>query len=193
MTGRAQKRVCLGAFAGAHGVKGDVKIKAFTQKPEAIAAYGPVETECGARFTLSVIRVLKDDQVLARAPEIKSREDTIALKGERFYVDRQALPPPDEDEFYLDDLVGLIAFDETGAPMGAVKAVYNFGAGDVIELMDIPGIDGPRLVAFTKESVPGVDLDAGRITVRRDAVDIAEEESTADETANAAAMGEEDA
>ena len=103
-----EKRVCLGAFAGAFGVKGDVKVKAFTETPENIAAYGPVETEDGARrFTLEIVRSVKPGLLLVRAPEIESREDAESMKGVRFYVDRDCLPAPGEDEFYIEDLVGL--------------------------------------------------------------------------------------
>ena len=180
---QAPNRACLGAFAGAHGVKGDAKIKTFTQTPEGVAAYGPAETEDGKRrFTLTIVKVLKDDLVIARAPEIASREDAEALKGARLYVDRSALPAPDEDEFYLDDLVGLQALDESDAPMGVVKAVYNFGAGDVLELKDIPGVNGVRLVPFTKEAVPSVDLAAGRVTVARAAIEEQNEPAIDDET-----------
>lgn len=197
------RRICLGAFAGAHGVKGDAKIKTFTQTPEGIAAYGPVETGDGKRrFTLKIVKVLKDDLVIARAPEIASREEAQALKGVRLYVERSALPAPDEDEFYLDDLVGLKAFDEAGAASGAVKAVYNFGAGDMLELKDIPGVNGVRLVPFTKEAVPAVDLAAGRLTVARAAIEAQNEPVIDDDTGqlvsddlgvNLDAMREEDA
>lgn len=166
------KRICLGAFAGAHGVKGDTLIKAFTETPRSVAAYGPVETEDGARsFTFQYLRDHKPGLVIVRAPEIASREDAAALKGVRFYVDRTALPAPDEDEFYLDDLVGLRAVDETGADAGRVTAVHNFGAGDLIELGDIPSVNGPRIVTFTKETAPSVDLAGGRITILRAAIE----------------------
>lgn len=165
-------RVCLGAFAGAHGVRGEAKVKVFTADPGGIAAYGKVETEDGARqFNLTVVRQIKGDFVLVRAPEIKSREDAESLKGQRIYVERDALPAPDEDEFYLDDLVGLKAEDETGAPLGVVKAVYNFGSDDMIELVNIPNVKGVRLVAFTKILVPDVDIAQERIVVSRDAID----------------------
>ncbi|MEZ5893808.1 MAG: ribosome maturation factor RimM [Parvularculaceae bacterium] len=168
----AKRRICLGAFAGAHGVKGHAKIKTFTEAPDGVAAYGPVESEDGARrFTLKIEKIMGPDIALASAPEIKSREDAETLKGVRLYVDRGALPEPDEDDFYLDDLVGLAAFDETGAPAGAVAAVYNFGAGDMIELKDIPGVKGVRLVPFTKEAVPGIDVADGRLTVVREAIE----------------------
>ncbi len=168
-----KSRACLGAFAGAHGVKGEAKLKTFTEAPENIAAYGPVESEDGARsFTLTFVRVLKPDLALISAPEIKSREDAESLKGIRLYVDREKLPSPDEDEFYLDDLIGLHAINESGNAMGVVSAVYNFGAGDLIELKDIPGINGVRLVEFTKENVPMVNMECGEITVMKTAIEL---------------------
>ncbi len=176
------QRVCLGAFAGAHGVKGHAKIKTFTETPEGVAAYGPVTTEDGARsFTLKIVKILTDGFVIASAPEIKSREDAQALKGVSLYVNRDVLPAPEEDEFYLDDLVGLKAVDENGAPMGVVKAVYNFGAGDVLELTKIPGVKGVRLIPFAKEAIPAVALADGRITVARDAIDLGDDEPPASE------------
>ena len=171
-----EKRVCLGAFAGAHGVRGDARIKTFTHNPADIASYGAVETEDGAkRFNLKFIKALKDGFVLVRAAEIKTREDAEAPKGQRLYVDRSALPDPDEDEFYLDDLFGLHAFDETGSLMGVVKAVYNFGAGDMLEIGDIPNVKGVRLVPFTRENVPEVRIEQRRITVASNALVLNEE------------------
>ena len=168
-------QVCLGAFAGAHGVKGAVKVKTFTETPDAVGSYGPVTTEDGARtLTLNVVRLLKGDFVLATAPEISSREDAESLKGHRFYVARDKLPPLEEDEFYLDDLIGLRAEDETGAPSGQVRAVHNFGAGDLIELHAIPGVKGVRLAPFTKENFPRIDFADGRIVVLKAALDLGE-------------------
>lgn len=159
------KRVCLGAFAGAHGVRGDVKVKSFTAAPEDVAAYGPVTTDDGRRFTLTVVRAMKPGIVLARAREIGTREDAAALSGTLFYVDRAALPETEEDEFYLDDLVGLDAFTADGAPAGRVIAVHNFGAGDILELENAPNRKGAVLIPFTKESVPEIDAAAGRLVI----------------------------
>ncbi|GJL94151.1 MAG: ribosome maturation factor RimM [Hyphococcus sp.] len=165
-------RVCLGAFAGAHGVKGDAKVKTFTEAPENIAAYGPVYSEDGKqRFTLKLIKTLKGDLVLVRAPEIKSREEAENLKGARLYVSRDQLPTPDEEEFYLSDLVGLNAINENGDAFGIVNAVYNFGAGDLLELKNIPNVKGVQLIAFTKENVPEISLANRTITVMQSIID----------------------
>ena len=166
-----QNRACLGAIAGPHGVRGGVKIKCFTQSPEAIASYGPVESEDGTRrFSLKIVNVARADLVVASAPEITSREDAESLKGTRLYVDRARLPAPDEDEFYLDDLVGLNVIDEDGAPAGIIAAVYNFGAGDVLEVKNIPDMKGVRLIAFTKDNVPEIDIKGGSLIIKRDAL-----------------------
>ena len=161
-----QSQVCLGAIAGAHGVKGEFKIRTFTEEPAQVAAYGPVFTEKGdKKFTLSVLRLLKPELVLVRAPEMNSREEAESLKGVRLYVERVQLPLPGDEEFYLEDLVGLTALDENGAPLGVVRAVHNFGAGDILELHEVPDMKGTVLIPFTKAAVPSVDIDNGKLTV----------------------------
>ncbi|MBB5517962.1 ribosome maturation factor RimM [Amphiplicatus metriothermophilus] len=171
-----KRRVCLGAIAGAHGVKGEMKIRTFTEREADVTAYGPTESEDGARrFTLEVVRVLKPGLILARAPEIQSREDAAALAGTRLYVPRTALPAlEDEDEFYVEDLVGLQAVDESGARLGRVVAVHNFGAGDILELGERDGGARAVMIPFLKTAVPAIDLEAGRLTVAREALGAAE-------------------
>ncbi len=156
------RRVCLGAFAGAHGVKGAAKVRAFTQSEDGVAAYGPVESEDGARrFTLDFIRVLRPGLAVVSAPEIASREDAASLAGVRFYAPRAALPPADEDDFYMEDLVGLAVVDENGVAQGKIAGVHNFGAGDILEITERPGHPGALFAPFTKLAFPVIDLDRG--------------------------------
>ncbi len=161
------RKICLGVFVGAHGVQGLAKIKTFTGDPGAIAAYGPVATADGARrFTLSVRQILKNGVVLVSAPEIESREDALALSKTKLFVDRDALPAPDDaDEFYLEDLVGLSVEEENGENAGEIAAVHNFGAGDLLEVAHIPNVAGSRLVPFTRQAIPTVDIPAGKVVV----------------------------
>lgn len=157
-------RVCVGAFAGAHGVRGEAKVKTFTAAPDGVARYGPVETEDGARrFTLRFIRALKSDLALVVAPEIKTREEAAGLAGTRLYVPRAALPEPAADEFYIEDLIGLTAVTSDGAPLGRVAGVHDFGAGPIIEVkpLDAAGFFLP----FTGTVALDVDLAAGRIVI----------------------------
>ncbi len=170
------RRICIGAFAGAHGVKGEAKVKTFTMTEDAIARYGVVESEDGKRrFTFKFIRVIKPGLALVSAPEISVREDAAALAGTRLYVGRDKLPDAEDDEFYIEDLVGLEAQDASGAAIGRVIAVHNFGAGDILELSSAPGRTGHVMIPFTKAAVPAVDIGGGRIII--DAAALAEIEA----------------
>ena len=160
----AERRILVGAVAGAHGVRGEVRIKSFTADPAAVARYGPLSDESGARrFELTVTGATKGG-VVARIAGIADRDQAEALKGLRLYVPREALPPTQAtDEFYVADLVGLAAERPDGTPLGRVAAVENYGAGDVIEIA-VEG-SGGLLVAFTRATVPVVDLAGGRLVV----------------------------
>lgn len=170
--------VCLGAVATAHGVRGELKLKCFTERPEDVAAYGPVYDRHGARlFALEVLRVVPGG-VIARADGVRDRSAAERLRGTALYVPRDALPAADEDEFYHDDLIGLDARDGHGTPLGVVRAVFDFGAGDLLEIVT-PG--GKFLhVPFTKAAVPAIDLADGVVTVEPPAELIARPEHDED-------------
>lgn len=154
----AETKVLLGEIGRPHGVRGLVRVRAFTAEPEGLVAYGPLTDESGARrFSLEL---LAED--LARIEGVTDRDAAARLTGTRLYVPRDALPPiEDPDEFYLSDLEGLAAFTEAGDPLGRVRAVEDHGAGAFLVL------EGPpeRLIPFTRAAVPAVDLAGGRITV----------------------------
>ena len=164
----AETRLCVGVITGAHGVRGLVRIKSFTEAPENLAAYGKLSDEAGTRsFEVSVTGRAKG-ALLARIEGVTDRDQAEALRGTRLHIARDALPPlEDEEEYYVADLIGLEAVDRAGNPLGEVRAVHNFGAGDVIEVT--PGAEaggGPsRLWPFTRKTVPEVDLAAGRLVI----------------------------
>src|SRR5689334_6316478 len=163
-------RVCVGLIAGAHGVRGLVKLKSFTAEPAAIASYGPLTDESGARSFRIELAGSGKDHWLARIEGVADRDRAEALRGTRLHVERARLPEPeDEDEFYHADLIGLDAYLPDGSVFGKVVAIYDFGAGDVVELRQepAPANAGGRTVTvpFTRAAVPVVDIEAGRITV----------------------------
>ena len=165
------KKICLGAFAGAHGVRGDFKIKTFTENPRDVAAYGPLTSEDGKQtFSIKIKKVMGPNFVLAHAPEVATREDATALSSTRLYVDRDRLPPADEDEFYLEDLVGLKVINSSGENSGKIVGVHNFGAGDMVELKHVPNRKGSIMIAFTLENFPDIDLAGNCITVLSEAL-----------------------
>ena len=158
-------RVCVGAVAGAHGVRGEIRIKSFTERPEDIAAYGPLEDERGERIFALTLRGRARGQLIGSVAGVDDRDAAEALGGVRLYVDRDRLPAPeDEDEFYHADLLGLSALDGTGNRRGEVAAILPAGDAEVLEID--PGGGGETiLVPFTREHVPEIDIAAGHIVI----------------------------
>jgi 16S rRNA processing protein RimM len=161
----SEQRVCMGVVGAPHGVRGAVRIKSFTDAPEAIANYGALEDESGERrFTLRVIGAAKGDGMLiAQLSGVADRARAEALRGLRLYAPRAALPATAEDEFYHADLVGLAATLEDGSALGTVIAVHDFGAGDMIEIAR--GHGQPVLVPFTRAAVPVIDIASGKLVI----------------------------
>ena len=156
--------VLVGAIAGAFGVKGEVRLRAFTEKKDGVISYGPLYGEDGkVLLKPKSWRELKDG-VAVVAPEVKSREQAEKMKGQKLFVPRANLPATAEDEFYVVDLLGSKAEALDGTVLGDIVAVWNFGAGDIIEYR--PPNGGPNVrVTFTKETVPHVDLAAKRVVI----------------------------
>ena len=153
--------LCVGVIVGAHGVRGALRIKSFTAQPADLAAYGPVQDDRGRRFQLTLLGEAKG-VVLAKLAGVADRDAAEALKGVKLWVERSALPKPDEDEFYYSDLVGLAAESLDGSPRGRVKGVFDFGGGDIIE---ISGPEGAVMLPFTRAVVPVVDIAGGRLVI----------------------------
>jgi 16S rRNA processing protein RimM len=158
-------RIRVARIGAAHGIRGEVKLWSFTEDPLAVAKYGPLETEDGARrFEIEAARPAKD-HLVARLKGVGDRDAASSLRNTDLFVPRDRLPPIEEaDTFYHADLVGLSAVSEEGAALGTVSAIHNFGAGDLIEIAPAAGGE-PLLLPFTEATVPTIDLKAGRIVV----------------------------
>ena len=148
--------ILVGRVAGAFGVRGEVRITAFTAEPLALLDYRTLQREDGSPgLTLTAGRAAKG-AFIGRAAEIATREQAEALRGLQLYIPRDALPDPDEDEFYVTDLIGLAVETAAGEPLGRVKAVQDYGAGDLLE---IEPPEGPSwYLPFTREAVPEVRI-----------------------------------
>jgi 16S rRNA processing protein RimM len=160
--------VLMGEFGRAHGLKGEVRLKSFAAEPKAIACYGPLHAEDGRRFVIKGVRPAgggSPDLLIARVEGIASRDAAQALNRLRLYVPRQSLgAAPGGGEFLLADLIGLVARDPGGRALGAVVAVPNYGAGDLLEIASDAG-GSTVLVPFTERFVPSVDIAAGHLVV----------------------------
>lgn len=157
--------ILMGAIAGVHGVRGEVKVKSFTADPLAIVAYGPLYDDDGRRFDLKLSqKAAKDTIVIAKIDGIADRNAAEALKGKRLYAPREALPAiEDEAEFYASDLVGLVVEDRAGRKLGKVADLADYGAGDILAVSGGP--QGDFELPFADRFVPVVDLAAGKIVV----------------------------
>jgi 16S rRNA processing protein RimM len=158
------KRILLGRIAGAHGIRGEVIIHAFTQPPENVAAYGPLSDEAGTRtFKIKIVHVTAKG-VVARLAGVADRTAAEVLKGIDLYVERGRLPAAAEGEYYHADLIGLAAVDSQGNRIGEIVAVPNYGAGDLLEIR-LAGRAQTELIPFTDTYVPEVDIAAKRVVV----------------------------
>lgn len=153
-----EKRVALAAVAGAHGVKGEVRLKLFTDSAAGLAPYEKVYVGGTERRLLNVRDGGK--AAIARFEGVADRSAAEALRGSLVEVDRSALPPLEEGEYYHSDLVGLDCVDREGQSIGTVSAIENFGAGDLLEIALTNG--RKSLIAF-RDGI--ADLDDGRIVL----------------------------
>ncbi len=141
-----------------------MRLQSFTEDPAAIGRYGPLGDASGCRqFEIKALRAVKDNILVVRVAGVADRTAAERLTNVELFLAREALPPPDEDEFYLVDLVGMIVVDEAGAELGHVSNVPNYGAGDILEIAP-PGGGETLLLPFTRAVVPRVDLAARRLT-----------------------------
>ena len=162
MSASEEELICIGAIAGAFGVRGEVRLKSYTADPDAIADYNPLVSEDGkTSFDVGIIGRVKNG-LSVRLSTVKTKEEADALKGVKLFVPRSRLPSLPDDEFYHADLIDLRVFDTGGTLLGTVKAVQNHGAGDLLEVT-APALKNTVLVPFTREVVPTVDLETGRI------------------------------
>ncbi len=155
-------RICVGAIVGAKGVRGEVRIKSFTENPRDVGAYGPVTLTDGRKLGLKVTGTVKD-LVVGRLESIDDRDAAEALKGAQLFVERSRLPPPEKGSYYHADLIGLEVKLTTGESRGRVNAVLNYGAGDIIEVARPDG--ETDLIPFAPQAIESVDMAAGVIFV----------------------------
>jgi 16S rRNA processing protein RimM len=153
-------RILMAVMGRPHGVRGLSHVQCYAADPAGLARYKLLD-ERGRNFRLrwqgegiaELFEVVDGKRV--RVADRTAAEKLVNL---RLYVDREQLPVPDEDEFFLVDLVGLAAIAEDGRELGRVAAVHDHGAGAYLEI-------GPHLVPFTRACVPVVDVAGGRVTV----------------------------
>jgi 16S rRNA processing protein RimM len=156
----------LGVIGRAHGVRGLVKVTSHTADPADLIAYGPLSDARGQVYALRWVAdgIAEVSRIVDGAPvKVTDRAAAEKLTNTKLFIDRTALPPADDDEYYLADLIGLTVLDPTGRTIGAVAVVHDYGAGASLEI-ERPGAV-PLLIPFTAACVPTVDLANGRLVM----------------------------
>ena len=157
----AADRILLGVIGRPHGVRGLVHVQSYTADPTDLAGYGALSDESGRAWTLA----WRSDGVAqltdAAGKPVADRNAAQALTNTKLFIERDRLPPPEEEEFYLSDLVGLQAVAPDGTALGQVLTVHDYGAGTSLEV----GGAAPMIVPFTKACVPEIDVAAGRVVI----------------------------
>jgi 16S rRNA processing protein RimM len=157
--------ILIGQLGAPHGVRGHLRLKSYAHDPAAIANYEPLYDTSGLKeYAFAELRHVKGDMFVVKLKGISDRRAAEALTNTKLFVPRAVLPEPGEEEFYLNDLIGLEAIDSDGALIGQVKDILNFGAGDILEISPHSGGE-TQLYAFTKAIVPEIDLAAGRLVL----------------------------
>lgn len=162
---RAPDRLVLvGVFGAPQGVRGEIRVKSYTDDAKAIGAYGPLTDGRGADvFAFERVRALKGDMLVVKVKGVETRDAAAGLTGTELFVRRSRLPPPKAEEFYCEDLVGLDAVTGAGVPLGRVVSLSNHGAGDILEIETQDG--DVLLLPFTKQVAPKIDIEGGRIVI----------------------------
>ena len=159
----AAGRICLGVIVGVHGVRGHLKIKAYTDNPAALDRYGPVSLDDGRLLHLKVKSLSPKGPVIAMAQEVTDRNEAELMRGLELFIKRDALPPTANDEVYHTDLVGLEARDNDGVAIGVIVGLHDFGAGDIIEVK--PPSGPTMMLPFAPEYRDEMRLEEGFVTL----------------------------
>ena len=150
--------VCVAVITSAHGIKGAVNVKSFTQYPKDFASYGTLYgKDSKTEYELKIIST-KKDLITALVEGFETRNDAETLKGVKLFVPMDKLPETDDDEFYYQELIGLDVLLKSGDKFGTVKDINNYGSCDILEIQ-LNDSEDKHLLAFTEEFVPEINID----------------------------------
>ena len=159
------KKILVGEFGRAQGIRGEVRIKSFTENPLSLAGYKPLSDESGdTEYKILSARLHERDILVARLEGVTTREQAEALTRKKIYAPREALGDNAEGEYLQADLIGLRVAIRDGAVIGRVRGIENYGAGDLLDI-ELAGQPVSRLLPFTVACVPDVDIPGGRIVI----------------------------
>ena len=169
------KKVCIGKIVAAHGIRGEVKVRSYTTNPLDIDRYGTVEDAAGIHQFKLKSKGMASTNVRVKIEGIDDRNAAEALIGTELYIDRETFPELSEDEYYQTDLIGLrVCLHTKDNNIGKVVGMYNFGAGDIIEIQ-LNQHKQTEMLPFTQAYVPTINIDEGYIIVNSASMVFADE------------------
>lgn len=161
---KLENPVLMGVVAAAQGLRGEVRVKSFTDDPVAIEEYGTLYGVDGRAFEILDARPNKE-MVIIRFRGINDRTEAEKLNGTELFVERDSLDDEDldDEEYFYADLEGLEALDAEGKSYGVISAIFDFGAGDILEITQ----KGKRaqMIPFNEFSVLEIDFEGGTIMI----------------------------
>lgn len=158
-----EKQVLIGKVSSSHGVRGLVKVHLYIDDPEVISGLKFANDKNGNEIFEILSLVKHKNLYLMKLDGIEDRNQSDALRGTEFYINEDLMPELEEDEFFVSELEGLRVKDSSKEDFGTVKNVFNFGAGDVLEIVKISG--EYFMLTFTKDTVPEINIEEGFITI----------------------------
>lgn len=157
---------CLGEITAPHGVRGAVRIRSFTQDPASIFNYPELFDKKGKIYKLKYFATKQNNVFVVTLDGIKTCNEAEALRSTKLYIYRDQLPETNEDEFYYEDLIGLVVMTTDNEEIGTVNSIINHGAGDILEIRT--STNAFLTLPFLKESVPTVNVKDGKIIINKD-------------------------
>ncbi len=157
------KKLHIADIRTAHGIRGLVKLSIYLEDPEDIESYNPLQGNDGKPYTIALKNPIKGDW-LAEINGITDRNQAELLRGVELFINRDQLPPPEDGEIYLEDLVGCDAVGTDGHKIGTVISVDNFGASDLIEIKPIDG-SKTYYLPIAEPYVQDIDLEQQMVVV----------------------------
>lgn len=163
-----QQLLSIGKILNFHGIKGEVKV-GFSEGDEKILSeikeiYAVKDSKTTV-LNVESVRFHKNF-ALIKFKQINSIDESVEFKGALLKIQKELLDKYlEEDEFYVNDLVGMKAYDEDGMLLGEVSGVINIKGQDTLFIKDKHNKE--HMVPFNREIVPAVDLESGKITIHR--------------------------
>lgn len=157
--------ICLAKIVAAHGIKGELKVNSFTSAPKDVFSYGALSNKDGTRFFELTFKGFHKKLLLVQIKGVNSRNDAESLIGTELYISRDKLPELQDDTFYQADLIGSdVLDDKTKNKIGTVVGIYNFGAGDILEIK-FDAFKQSEMIPFNSSYVPNVDVKNKKVFV----------------------------